>query len=84
MGKYEMLRDAVLELTNVGEDKDLHNFIKNLSTDIDRMGGDEKNQNLLTAAEWNALGYSQRVELYNTNKEAYDAALQGNFKGETK
>ena len=84
MGKYETLRDAVLELTNVGEDKDLHNFIKNLSTDIDRMGGDEKNQNLLTAAEWNALGYSQRVELYNTNKEAYDAALQGNFKGEAK
>ena len=82
MGKYEMLRDAVLELTNVGEDKDLHNFIKNLTADIDRMGGDEKNQNLLTAAEWNALGYSQRVELYNTNKEAYDAALQGNFKGE--
>lgn len=84
MGKYEMLRDAVLELTNVGEDKDLHNFIKNLTADIDRMGGDEKNQNLLTAAEWNALGYSQRVELYNTNKEAYDAALQGNFKGEAK
>ena len=38
--------------------------------------------NLLTAAEWNGLGYKGRVELYDTNKEAYDAALQGNFKGE--
>lgn len=51
---------------------------------LDQIKEPEQNQNLLTAAEWNALGYSQRVELYNTNKEAYDAALQGKFKGEAK
>lgn len=38
--------------------------------------------NLLTAAEWNGLKYMDRVALHDTNKEAYDAALQGNFKGE--
>lgn len=41
---------------------------------------EQENSNLLTAAEWKALGYKQRLELFNTNKEAYDAALQGNFK----
>lgn len=39
-----------------------------------------QDNNLLTAAEWNGLGYKQRVDLYNSNREAYDAATQGNFK----
>jgi len=39
-------------------------------------------QNLITADEWKNLRYKERLELFNTNNEAYNAALQGNFKGE--
>ena len=50
--------------------------------ELDQTQEPAQEPNLLTAAEWNGLKYMDRLALHDTNKEAYDAALQGNFKGE--
>jgi len=80
MGKYETLRDAVLELTNVGEDKDLHNFIKDLSADIERMEGNEQKQKPGVTKEsiMAITNPVERIQAIRANPTLFEAANTNN------
>lgn len=68
--------------TDPGTKVSILKLIQKHKLDQTQEPAEQQEQNLLTVAEWNALGYKGRAELYDANREAYDAALVGKFKGE--
>ena len=80
--KYSTLKNAISELSKVyGNDPSVQ-AIMEIVTAIDRTEGmEEKETGLMDKNEWIGLGYTERIELKQTNPEQFNSAMAGNFKG---
>lgn len=79
--KYAMLKDYVNELGKIKNDDTIKD-IKDLIKQLDKAAPDEQQDGeMLTADEWNALSYKERIELKETNTELFNNAMAGKFKG---
>ena len=79
--KYEMLKDYVNELGKIKNDDTIKD-IKDLMKQLDNAAPDEQQDGeMLTADEWNALSYKERIELKETKPELFNNAMAHKFKG---
>lgn len=79
--KYAMLKDYVNELGKIKNDDTIKD-IKDLIKQLDKAAPDEQqDEKMMTVDEWNALGYKEKIELKETDRELFDNSMAQKFKG---
>jgi len=80
--KYEMLKKYVNEKARLWKDDESIQDIQDLIKQLDKAEPDEQQDGeMLTADEWNALSYKERIELKETKPELFNNAMAHKFKG---
>lgn len=79
--KYEMLKKYVNEKARLWKDDETIQDIQDLIKQLDKAEPDEQqDEKMITVDEWNALGYKEKMELKETDRELFDNSMAHKFK----